>query len=132
MHIIMGIPLQFMVIGIPIPIIVVMRVQHSCIISMVMPAMGFIVQTMPSLVISQVIMQVMTGTIMGIPIIIGFIIGMPPIIGMLFIIGICMAVIISILPSLWRPWASSFGEGSVPRRPEGNNLRQLLSCAFLH
>jgi len=109
---IIGIPLHIIVIGMPIAIIAVMRSHIAFIMSMVMPAVGIILQTMPSAVISQVIAQHGVGIIIGIimplfiigicmPFIMGivmpFIIGiiMPFIIGMVipFIIGICMGIV---------------------------------------
>ncbi|WP_155804457.1 hypothetical protein [Magnetospirillum fulvum] len=109
---IIGIPLHIIVIGMPIAIIVVMRSHIAFIMSMVMPAVGIILQTMPSAVISQVIVQHGVGIIIGIimplfiigmvmPFIIGivmpFIMGMviPFIIGIImpFIIGICIGIV---------------------------------------
>lgn len=107
MHIIMGMPLQVIIMGIPMPIMVIMRVQQSFIMSMVMPAMGFMVQTMPSAVISQVMVLVITGIIMGMPPMV------PPIMGIciigimgicimgmvgIWVVGICMAVIMVLTP----------------------------------
>jgi len=116
---IIGIPLHIIIIGMPIVIIVVMRSHIAFIMSMVMPAVGIILQTMPSAVISQVIAQHGVGIIIGIimplfiigmvipfimgmviPFIIGIVIpfiigmGMPFIIGIVmpFIIGICIMV----------------------------------------
>lgn len=86
---IIGIPLHIIVIGMPIAIIVVMRSHIAFIMSMVMPAVGIILQTMPSAVISQVIAQHGTGIIIGI--IIPFIMGMGMVIP--FIIGICMGIV---------------------------------------
>lgn len=120
----MGMPPQLIIMGMPDAIIDIMRSQHSFIMSMDMPFIGFMVQVMPAGVISQVISHIMVGIIIGIimPIwgtmficgtmfimgfiipIIGFIMGigiMPPdIIGfiMLFICGIAIAfIIVSIL-----------------------------------
>jgi len=102
---IIGIPLHIIVIGMPIVIIVVMRSHIAFIMSMVMPAVGIILQTMPSAVISQVIAQHGVGIIIGIimplfiigmvmPFIIGIII--PFIMGMVmpFIIGICIGIVL--------------------------------------
>jgi hypothetical protein len=101
---IIGIPLHIIVIGMPIAIIVVMRSHIAFIMSMVMPAVGIILQTMPSAVISQVIAQHGVGIIIGIimplfiiGIVMPFIMGiiMPFIIGMVipFIIGICIGIV---------------------------------------
>jgi hypothetical protein len=98
MHIIIGMPLQLIIIGMPMPIMLIMRVQHSFIMSMDMPAMGFMVQTMPSAVISQVMVQPITGIIIGIMLfIMPFIMPMPPIIG-ICIIGI---MFMGIMPGIW-------------------------------
>lgn len=73
-------------------IIAFMRSQQSFIMSIGMPSMGFIVQTMPAGVISQVIWHI----IIGMPIIIGFIIMgfiMPPI-----IMGFIMPIMGFIMP----------------------------------
>lgn len=55
MHIIMGILEHIIIAGIPIDIAAFMRSQQSFIMSIAMPSIGFMVQTMPSGVISQVI-----------------------------------------------------------------------------
>lgn len=154
MHIIIGMPLQLIIMGMPMPIMVIMRVQHSFIMSMVMPAMGFMVQTMPSAVISQVMVQVITGIIIGImpfmpPImgIIPFIMGicimgiMPPIMvmGIWFIIGmvvgICMAVIMVLVPRDGQG-AGSGGPRCLSRltmRPPAPRLNRSAGdpCAFI-
>ncbi|MBX5139503.1 hypothetical protein HJB79_12115 [Rhizobium lentis] len=97
-HIIM--PPQFIMTGMPPDIMDIMRLQHSMNMSLSMPSIGFISQTMPSAVMEQFIepIIIIIGIIapfiigiMGMPDIIGI---MPPIIGfimagiMLFIIGI--------------------------------------------
>ncbi|ARO33051.1 hypothetical protein NXC14_PB00228 (plasmid) [Rhizobium sp. NXC14] len=97
-HIIM--PPQFIMTGMPPDIMDIMRLQHSMNMSLSMPSIGFISQTMPSavmvhfiepiIIIIGIIAPFIIG-IMGMPDIIGI---MPPIIGfimagiMLFIIGI--------------------------------------------
>lgn len=70
MHIIIGMPPHIIIMGMPQAIIRFMRSQQSFIISMVVPSIGIIVQTMPAGVISQVIMQVGIGIM---PAIIGII-----------------------------------------------------------
>ncbi len=100
-HIIM--PPQDIIIGMPPDIIDIMRLQDSMNMSLSMPSIGFISQTMPWSVMVHFIAPIIIimGIIIGIPPIIvimgfimppimGFIIGiMPPVIGiMLFIIGI--------------------------------------------
>ncbi|PDT29293.1 hypothetical protein CO660_13030 [Rhizobium sp. L9] len=97
-HIIM--PPQFIITGMPPDIMDIMRLQHSMNMSLSMPSIGFISQTMPSAVMAHFIepIIIIIGIIapfiigiMGMPDIIGI---MPPIIGfimagiMLFIIGI--------------------------------------------
>jgi hypothetical protein len=103
MQTIIGMPFIIIIIGMPIAIIAVIRSHIAIIMSMVMPAAGIILQTMPSAVISQVIVQHGVGIIIGIimPLfIIGICIGIMPfiIIGImpLFImgIGICMGICI--------------------------------------
>ncbi|CCG41118.1 hypothetical protein [Magnetospirillum molischianum] len=115
---IIGIPLHIIIIGMPIAIIVVMRSHIAVIMSMVMPAVGIILQTMPSAVISQVIAQQGVGIIIGIimPL---FIIGMviPFIIGIImpFIIGICIVVVgICIAVIMIVPLFSSSGPSVRP------------------
>jgi hypothetical protein len=87
-HIIIGMPPQHIIIGIPAVIMAIMRSQHCVNISIVMPSIGFISQVMPSLVMVQVICAIIIGII-------------PPIIGimpfiimgiMLFIIGIGIGI----------------------------------------
>ncbi|OAV49611.1 hypothetical protein A6U98_19730 [Rhizobium sp. WYCCWR10014] len=114
-HIIM--PPQFIIIGMPLDI---MRLQHSMNMSLSMPSIGFISQTMPSAVMLHFMEPIII--IIGMEAIIGiiapFIIGMPPIgiippiIGfimagiMLFIIGIMfMAGFIVSLRSIQRRFA---------------------------
>jgi hypothetical protein len=85
MHSIIGIPPHIMTIGMPHAIILFIWSQQSFTMSMVMPSIGIIVQTMPRGVISQVILQV------GICI-------MPAIIGiMLAIIGIIFGIMLAII-----------------------------------
>ncbi|MFW8588431.1 hypothetical protein ACOJBM_37335 [Rhizobium beringeri] len=91
-HIIM--PPQFIITGMPPDIIDIMRLQHSMNMSLSMPSIGFISQTMPSAVMLHFMEPIII--IIGMEAIIGiiapFIIGMPPI-GIIppiigFIIGI--------------------------------------------
>lgn len=110
----MPMPPHIIIMGIPLPIMVIMRLQHSMNMSLDMSSIGIISQTMPSAVILQVILAIIIGIIMppigiilpimgiimpfmGMPPIIGFIIGIPLIGIMPFIIMgfICIAVFIS-------------------------------------
>ncbi|OWV78722.1 hypothetical protein ATY75_06100 [Rhizobium sp. N122] len=111
-------PPHIIIIGMPPDIIDIMRLQHSVNMSLSMPSIGFISQTMPSAVMLHFIEPIII--IIGIEAIIGiiapFIMGMPPIIGiipppiigfimagMLFIIGIMfMAGFIVFLRSMLR------------------------------
>ncbi|MCJ9691310.1 hypothetical protein MOV76_06640 [Rhizobium sp. PRIMUS64] len=105
-HIIM--PPQFIIIGMPLDII---RLQHSMNMSLSMPSIGFISQTMPSAVMVHFMEPII---IIGMEAIIGiiapFIMGMPDIIGfimagiMLFIIGIMFMAgfIVSLRSISWR------------------------------
>ncbi|OCJ10414.1 hypothetical protein A6U86_24975 [Rhizobium sp. AC27/96] len=101
---------HIIIIGMPDDIMDIMRLQHSMNMSLSMPSMGIISQTMPFGVILQVILPIIIciiGIIMGfiigiwpiigMPPIIGFIMDMPPIIG--FIMGIppIMGFIIGIM-----------------------------------
>lgn len=98
-------PPHIIIIGVPLPIIMVIRLQHSMNMSFDMSSIGIISQTMPLAVILQVILDIIIGIIMPIgimPFIIGIImpfIGMPPIIMGFIIIGfIGMEPIIGIMP----------------------------------
>ncbi|RUM24066.1 hypothetical protein EFQ99_19140 [Rhizobium vallis] len=124
-HIIM--PPQFIMTGMPPDIMDIMRLQHSMNMSLSMPSIGFISQTMPSAVMlhfmepiiiivgMEPIIGIIAPFIIGIPLIMGMpdIIGIiPPIIGfimagiMLFIIGIMfMAGFIVSLRSIQRRFA---------------------------
>ena len=87
---IIGMPPQTIIIGIPLPIMVIMRWHISMKAALDMPSIGAISQTMPV----AVILQVQLAIIMGIgiimpPIGMPFIIGIPP-------IGICIGIIIGI------------------------------------
>ncbi|PDS76790.1 hypothetical protein [Rhizobium sp. L43] len=106
-------PPQFIMTGMPPDIIDIMRLQHSMNMSLSMPSIGFISQTMPSAVMvhfmAPIIIGIIPPFIMGMPDIIGII---PPIIGfimagiMLFIIGIMfMAGFIVSLRSIQRRFA---------------------------
>jgi hypothetical protein len=86
MHIIMGMPPHIIIIGMPAPIMVIMRWQHSLNISMDMPSPGMTLQVMALPDISQLIFII--GTAIGImpgiiPGIIPPIMGIPPIIGIM-------------------------------------------------
>src|SRR5512145_3369495 len=112
MHIIMGVPPHIIMAGIPTFIIPFIMSQAAFIMSICAGSVGAILQTMPSLVISTVILHIIMARIgimpfimpiigfiicMGIGIIMGmpimpFCIGMPP-------IGICMGMAIGIIIS---------------------------------
>ena len=86
-HIIIGIPPQDIIIGMPQFIMAIIRSQHCVNMSMVMPSIGFISQVIPVSVMVQVICAIIIG--IGI---------MPPIMGIiLFIMGI-MPFIMGIMP----------------------------------
>jgi hypothetical protein len=95
MHIIMGMPPHIIIMGIPAPIMPIMRWQHSLNISMDMPSPGMTLHIIMPPDISQLIFII--GTAIGI---------MPGIIGiMLFIIGImpfimCIPPIMGIIPDI--------------------------------
>jgi hypothetical protein len=97
MHIIIGIFEHIIIAGIPIDIAAFMRSQQSFIMSMAMPSIGFMVQTMPSAVISQVMVHIIIGIGIGIPImpfiIMGFI-GIPIIGFIMLIIGFIMLIML--------------------------------------
>jgi len=85
MHIIMGMPPHIIIMGMPAPIMVIMRWQHSLNISMDMPSPGMTLQVMALPDISQLIFIIGTaiGIMPGIIGIIPLIMGMPPIIGIM-------------------------------------------------
>ena len=95
MHIIMGMPPHIIIMGMPAPIMVIMRWQHSLNISIDMPSPGIILHVIMLPDISQDIFIIGTG--IGImPDIIGIIpliIGIPPIMGI-------MPDIIGIMPDI--------------------------------
>ena len=87
---IIGMPPQTIIIGIPLPIMLIMRWHISMKAALDMPSIGVISQTMPV----AVILQVQFAIIMGIGIImppIGIPMFMPP-----PIMGICIGIIIGI------------------------------------
>jgi hypothetical protein len=96
MHAIIGMPPIDIIMGMPMLIMLIMRLQQSMNISMDMPSIGIISQVMPLSVMVHFIMDIIIGImpfIIGImPFIIGimpFIIGIiPPIIGIMVCIGI--------------------------------------------
>ena len=101
MHIIMGMPPHIIIMGMPAPIMVIMRWQHSLNISMDMPSPGMTLHIIMPPDISQLIFIIGTaiGIMPGIIGIIPFIMGMPPIIGIMpGIMGI--PPIIGIIPPI--------------------------------
>jgi len=129
---IIGIPLHIIIIGMPIAIIAVMRSHIAVIISMVMPAVGIILQTMPSAVISQVIAQHGVGIIIGIimPL---FIIGIGIMVGIVAVgIGICIAVIMIVpLLSACEPWVRLSSGPRLLRSGDRLNRRRWRTVGFL-
>jgi hypothetical protein len=104
MHIIIGMPPHIIIMGMPAPIMFIMRWQHSSNISFDMPSLGITLHIMVLPDISQDIFIIGTG-IGIIPPIMPDIMGiMPDIIGiMLFIIGIMPGIIppiIGIIPGI--------------------------------
>lgn len=89
MPIIIGMPPIDIIMGMPMPIMLIMRLQQSMNISMDMPFIGIISHVMPLSVMVQVILAIIIGIIAGImPFIIGIIPPIMPFIGiMLFIMG---------------------------------------------
>ncbi|WP_245450013.1 hypothetical protein [Rhizobium leguminosarum] len=143
-HIIM--PPHIIIIGMPPDIIDIMRLQHSMNMSLSMPSIGFISQTMPSAVMLHFIEPIII--IIGMEAIIGiiapFIMGMPPIIGiipppiigfimagiMLFIIGIMfMAGFIVFLRSMLR--VSCFDETGDKRPNRSKQCKKIFHYLFL-
>src|SRR5215470_8836571 len=141
MHIIMGMPPHIIIMGMPAPIMVIMRWQHSLNISMDMPSPGMTLHIIMPPDISQLIFIIGTAIgimpgiidimlfIMGI---MAFIMGMPPIMGIMSgIIGmlagmapvICVAVFIS-LGSLLRLSSRATGLS-----PAANSLSGFLRVA---
>ncbi|WP_434389005.1 hypothetical protein [Melittangium boletus] len=99
-HIIMGMPLHIIIIGIPMAIMEFIASQQSFIISICAASMGIMRHIMPSLPISHVIFA-----IMGMRIIMGIIMGMPPIMGFIPIMGMppIMPPIIGMPPIMGMP-----------------------------
>src|ERR1700694_1117922 len=97
---IIGMPGHIIMQGMPMFIMAIMRSQQSLIMSIDMPSIGFMVQTIPAGVISHVLWHIIIGLDMPImPPIIGIGIGMPimfPIIGI--IPGIMPGIIGIMLP----------------------------------
>jgi hypothetical protein len=107
--IIIGMPPHIIIIGMPIAIMLIMRLQQSMNMSFDMPSMGIIRQVMPSGVMSQLMRHIIGAGIMPIigivppiimcigimPPIIGFIIGIPDIIDGIMPppMGICIGII---------------------------------------
>jgi hypothetical protein len=92
MHIIMGMPPHIIIAGIPVFIIPFIMSQAAFIMSICAGSVGAILQTMPSLVISTVILHVIMARI-GIMPLIGFIMPiMGFIIGFIICIGICIGM----------------------------------------
>jgi len=101
MHIIIGMPPHDIIMGMPVPIMAIMRWQAAMNISFEVPSIGIISQTMPISVILQVIIAIMTGIGMPPMPIIGimpFIMGIMPIIGFIIIGFIIIGIIEPIMP----------------------------------
>jgi hypothetical protein len=124
MHIIIGMPPHIIIMGMPAPIIVIMRWQHSSNISFDMPSLGITLHIMALPDISQDIFIIGTGIgiMPGIipPIMLDIMGIMPDIIGiMLFIIGIMpgiMPPIIGIIPDIMGT-ASAASRSSLSAAP---------------
>jgi len=110
MHIIMGMPPHIIIMGMPAPIMLIMRWQHSLNISMDMPSPGMTLHIIMPPDISQLIFIIGTAIgimpgiidimlfIMGI---MAFIMGMPPIIGIMPGMGIgIIPPIMGIMPGI--------------------------------
>src|SRR5215475_12712524 len=110
MHIIMGMPPHIIIMGMPAPIMLIMRWQHSLNISMDMPSPGMTLHIIMPPDISQLIFIIGTAIgimpgiidimlfIMGI---MAFIMGMPPIIGIIPpIMGIMPGIIVGMLAGM--------------------------------
>jgi hypothetical protein len=92
---IIGMPGHIIMAAIPMFSMAIMRSQYSFIMSIGMPSIGFMVQTIPAGVISHVIWHIIIGMGIGMPI-------MPPIIGigipiMLPIMGIILDIMLPII-----------------------------------
>ncbi|MCX5571538.1 MULTISPECIES: hypothetical protein [Kaistia] len=129
MHIIIGMPAMLIIMGMPMPIMLIMRLQQSMNMSLDMPSIGIISQVMPLSVMVQVIFAIIIG--MGIMPPIGIILpimGIMPFImpmpGIMFCIGIgimagigiiCMALLI--FPSPGRSTAAAVHVSASRRGP---------------
>jgi hypothetical protein len=100
----MPMPPHIIIMGMPLPIMVIICLQHCIIMSFMAVSMGVISHVMPFAVMAQVILHIIIGIIM--PPIMGFIVGigiMPamgiaPIIGiMVFVIGIMAGIAIGFM-----------------------------------
>ncbi|MDB4993936.1 MAG: hypothetical protein JWM74_1368 [Myxococcaceae bacterium] len=93
----MGIPLHMTMQGMPMLIMRIIMSQRSFIMSIVMPSIGIIFMVMPSFVISQDILHIMGGIIMGIipfmPIMFGIMFGIMPFMPFMPFIGIIIGII---------------------------------------
>lgn len=85
-------PPHIIIMGMPLPIMAIMRLQHSIIMSVDASSIGVISQTMPVAVILQVILHIIIGIGIAMP-------GIPPAIGMP-IIGIMPFIIIGLMPPI--------------------------------
>ncbi len=96
----MPMPPHIIIMGIPLPIMVIICLQHCIIMSFMAGSIGMISHVMPFAVMVQVILHIIIGIIM--PPIMGFIIdimpaiGIPPIIGIMDIMGFIMVFVIGI------------------------------------
>jgi hypothetical protein len=98
MHIIM-VPPQLTIIGVPADIIFIMDSQRSRSVSMLVPSSGIILQIMPSLPISMVILHIMGMPIIGIIPIMGIIIMLPIMLGIIMPIRLgAMPIMLGVMP----------------------------------
>ncbi|MCX5578458.1 hypothetical protein OSH12_09255 [Kaistia terrae] len=106
MHIIIGMPPMVIIMGMPMPIMLIMRLQQSMNISFDMPSIGIISQVMPLSVMVQVILVIIMGIGIMPPIgimlpIIGIMPFIMPIPGIMFCMGIGIMAGIGIICMAW-------------------------------
>ncbi len=88
-------PPHIIIMGMPLPIMVIICLQHCIIMSFMAGSIGVISHVMPFAVMVQFILHIIIGIIM--PPIMGFImpaIGIPPIIGIIDIMGFIMGIMV--------------------------------------
>ncbi len=137
----MVMPPHIIIMGMPLPIMVIICLQHCIIMSFMAGSIGVISHFMPSAVMVQFILHIIMGIIIMPPIGIPPIMGIPPIIGIIpdimgFIIafvigiGIIAGIAIGVMTlSFFRLFSENLSFGREFKRRDGARQKQTAALA---